>query len=104
MILKPVNWIHNRRAWSLEGSEAVAKVIPPEVSRFARSFHRQISGYRMSPLKSLSNLASMLDVGGIWVKDESLRLELNSFKVLGGSFSIFNLLRIRFGLGEDVPN
>jgi len=45
----------------------------------------------------------MLGVGGIWVKDEALRLELNSFKVLGGSFAIFNLLRGRLGMGEDVP-
>jgi len=99
----PVNWMVNRRAWSPAGSEAAVEIIPPEAVHSARSFHRQIPGYRISPLKCLHNLASMMGVGGIWVKDESVRLELNSFKVLGGSFAVYNLLRGRLGMEGDVP-
>ncbi len=35
----------------------------------------------------------MLGLGGIWVKDESSRLSLNSFKVLGGSYAIYRYLK-----------
>ena len=68
--------------------DVAKEMFPVEVARTARRFHRQIPGYRMSPLVSLPNLASMFGVGGIWVKDEASRLELNSFKVLGGSFAL----------------
>lgn len=54
----------------------------------------------MSPLKGLSNLALKLGLGGLWVKDESARLDLQSFKVLGGSYAIYKLLQKRLGL-ED---
>lgn len=65
----------------------------PDIARKARKFHRQIPDYHMSPLLSLPNLAQVFKVGGIWVKDEAKRLELNSFKVLGGSFAIYNILK-----------
>lgn len=94
----PVRWILNERARSITASPAVDRVIPPGTGRLARSFHRQIPGFKMSPLKSLSNLADMLGLGGIWVKDESARLALNSFKVLGGSFAVYNFVRQRLGM------
>lgn len=37
----------------------------------------------------------MLGLGGIWVKDEAQRLELNSFKVLGGSYAVYRYLKKR---------
>lgn len=70
----------------------------------ARRFHKQVPGYKMSPLQGLSNLATMFGVGGIWVKDESTRLQLNSFKVMGGSFALYRYLQKQLGiLGEDTP-
>ncbi|MBL8102708.1 MAG: pyridoxal-phosphate dependent enzyme, partial [Anaerolineales bacterium] len=54
----------------------------------------------MSPLKGLSNLAARLGLGGIWVKDESARLDLQSFKVLGGSYAIYKLIQKRLGLDD----
>ncbi len=41
-----------------------------------------------TPLVSLPSLASELGIKRLWVKDESKRFDLNSFKVLGGSYSI----------------
>lgn len=96
----PVEWFENRHAREGNGGEGAAEIIPPGISRVTRSFHRQLPGYRASPLKGLDNLAAMLGLGGIWVKDESLRLELNSFKVLGGSFAIYRHLQSRLGAGE----
>ncbi|NLF77406.1 MAG: diaminopropionate ammonia-lyase [Chloroflexi bacterium] len=100
----PVKWIENQHARTVTTSPAVADVFPAGISRLARSFHRQIPGYRISPLKSLANLAHMLGVGGIWVKDESVRLTLNSFKVLGGSFAMYRFLKTRLNMDHlEIP-
>ena len=80
------------------------EVMPRDIARLARSFHRQIPDYRITPLKSLNNLAAMLKIGGIWVKDESLRLNLNSFKVLGGSFAIYRFIKHKLGIDHlELP-
>jgi len=101
--MESINWILNQRAWSCDESPAVQHVMQEGISTVTRRFHGQIPGYRISPLKSLRRLADMLHLGGIWVKDESQRLELDSFKVLGGSYAIYNVLRQRLGLvGSEV--
>lgn len=89
----PIKWIENTRARTESHPKSLHHILPPGISRLARSFHRQIPDYRISPLKGLNSLAAMLGLGGIWVKDESLRLALNSFKVLGGSFAIYQFLK-----------
>ncbi len=100
----PVTWIANERARSMGRSPAVEALLPPGTSRLTRSFHRQIPGYRHSPLKGLPNLAQMLGLGGIWVKDESARLALSSFKVLGGSYAMYRSLKTMLGLDElEIP-
>jgi diaminopropionate ammonia-lyase len=99
---RPIQWIENQRARTNPGAcQTAAKLIPPETPRKARRFHSQIPGYRISPLKGLPHLAQRLGVEGIWVKDESARLNLGSFKVLGGSFAIYQLLRRRLGLEDQ---
>lgn len=100
---QPLVWASNPRAGSIGSSDTVASVFPDGIFEEARRFHRQIPGYRLSPLRSLAHLASMLGVGGIWVKDESARLDLNSFKVLGGSFAIYRYIKSHLGLdGEEL--
>lgn len=94
----PVQWIENHHAATVTTSAAVDRVLPPNIGHIARSFHRQIPGYKMSPLKGLSRLAAMLGLGGIWVKDESVRLTLNSFKVLGGSFAMYRFAQSQLGM------
>ncbi len=44
--------------------------------------------YRQTPLHSLTALASALNVGAIFVKDEGQRLGLKSFKALGGAYAL----------------
>ncbi|MCR5761644.1 MAG: diaminopropionate ammonia-lyase [Sphaerochaetaceae bacterium] len=73
-----------------------------ETARTARHFHRQIPGYKMTRLVSLSELAHMIGVEGIYIKDEAQRLVLNSFKVMGGSFALYNFLKKRLGSKEDL--
>ena len=101
---KPVTWLKNPRSGEGCSMDMVKKVIPPGIARRTRELHRQILGSRMSPLKGLDNLSTLLGLGGIWVKDESQRLNLNSFKVLGGSFAIYSYLKKRLGYeNQDIP-
>jgi diaminopropionate ammonia-lyase len=102
MAQKPIEWIKNPCKQEGEVSEHVSRLIPKELPRQIRSFHRQIPGYRMSPLKGLPHLADKLGLGGVWVKDESARLDLQSFKVLGGSYAIYKVLQKRLGLDREL--
>ncbi len=95
-----MDWLANSRAGGTGECRSLRRLLPPGITGIARQFHRQLDGYRMSPLKSLSGLAALLGIGGIWVKDESQRLSLNSFKVLGGSFAIYQYLRKRLGIRD----
>ncbi|NMC55156.1 MAG: diaminopropionate ammonia-lyase [Chloroflexi bacterium] len=97
---KPIEWVKNSRARDLQAGGSAAEVIPLDVTRHVRQFHQQIPGYRMSPLKSLPRLAERIGVGGIWVKDESVRLDLRSFKVLGGSYAIYQIVKKKLGITD----
>ena len=97
----PIQWLTNDHALKNPKSKLAAELFPPGLSRKVRQLHSAIPGYHMSPLKSLPNLARRIGVGGIWVKDESERLSLNSFKVLGGAYAIYKKLLERGGFSEE---
>ena len=61
---------------------------------------------RETPLLCLPELAAKLEVSRIWLKDESQRCGLGSFKALGGAYAVGVLLkrRIQLVLGETVAN
>ena len=76
---------------------------PP--GRAPMEFHRRLPGYAASPLVEAPGLADSLGVGRVWVKDESWRLGLPAFKVLGASWAVYKVLERRAGgIGdwEDV--
>lgn len=98
-ITPDIKWVLNKKA--VKDVTKSKEMFPVEVSRVARKFHRQIPGFKMTPLRSLSNLAHMLGAGGLWVKDESVRLELSSFKVLGGSFAIYRIMQEKLNLPDS---
>ena len=52
------------------------------------AFHRALPGYRPTPLRSLEGLADALGLDAVLVKDESDRLGLPAFKVLGASWAV----------------
>jgi diaminopropionate ammonia-lyase len=62
-----------------------------------RDLHRTLPGYEVTPLHRLDRLAAELGVGELWVKDESLRLDLPSFKILGGAWAVHRLVLERTG-------
>jgi diaminopropionate ammonia-lyase len=67
--------------------------IPGHVrSGAVRAFHASLPGYAPTPLTEVPALASELGAGRIFVKDESARLGLPAFKVLGASWAIHRLL------------
>ncbi len=93
--MQPLNWLDNHKTSVEDCSRAALDLVPREVAAEARRFHSQIPGFRMTPLHRLAQMADMLGLGGIWVKDEAHRCELASFKVLGGSYAIYQLLKRR---------
>jgi diaminopropionate ammonia-lyase len=60
-------------------------------------FHAGIPGYRPTPLVEVAALAAELGVGRVFVKDESARLGLPAFKVLGASWAVCRVLAARAG-------
>lgn len=64
-------------------------------SRDAAGFHAALPGYRPTPLHDLPALAAELGIAAVAVKDESDRLGLPAFKILGASWAVERTLRER---------
>jgi diaminopropionate ammonia-lyase len=63
----------------------------------AYAFHQSLPGYSPTPLVPVPELATELGVGRVLVKDESSRLGLPAFKVLGASWACRQVLQRRPG-------
>jgi diaminopropionate ammonia-lyase len=59
----------------------------------ATEFHRALPGYSPTPVHDLEGVASELGLGAVLVKDESSRMGLPAFKVLGASWATERALR-----------
>ena len=81
------------------GADHAGAVILPERRAEARAAVTGFEGYRPTPLHRLSGLAQALGIGVLWLKDESERFGLGSFKSLGGAYAVVHLLRERLGGG-----
>ena len=58
----------------------------------AYAFHRSLPGYAPTPLVPVPAIAAELGVGRVLVKDESSRLGLPAFKILGASWACRQVL------------
>jgi diaminopropionate ammonia-lyase len=67
----------------------------PPVDRSAASFHGSLPGYAPTPVHALPEIAAELGIGAVLVKDESNRLGLPAFKILGASWAVERMLRDR---------
>jgi diaminopropionate ammonia-lyase len=79
----------------------------PAPDRVPLAFHRRLPGYEETPLVDAPGIAEALGVGTVWVKDESARLGLPAFKILGASWAVYKALEERlpggaFGDWETV--
>src|SRR5215831_3346317 len=63
----------------------------------AYAFHRSLPGYAPTPLVPVPAIAAELGVGRVLVKDESSRLGLPAFKILGASWACRQVLERRPG-------
>src|SRR5215210_8871236 len=60
-------------------------------------FHSRLPGYGETPLVDAPRLAYALGVGKVLVKDESNRLGLPAFKILGASWAVYRALEEQLG-------
>jgi len=65
------------------------------------SFHQRLPEYHPSRLVELPQTAKNLGVGGVWIKDESSRMGLPSFKILGASWATYRALEKLAGGGFE---
>jgi diaminopropionate ammonia-lyase len=61
------------------------------------AFHQRLPGYAATPLRDVTALAAACGVGRVLVKDESSRLGLPAFKILGASWATYRVLCGRLG-------
>lgn len=77
---------------------------PTSPVSLATEFHKRLPRYAPSPLISLGGIAREAGVGAVYVKDESNRLGLPSFKILGASWGTFRAItqRLDLTLGTSI--
>ncbi len=76
----------------LNPSRSPATEDPPAASEAVRRFHESLPDYAVTPLVPLPATATELGLGAVLVKDESLRLGLPAFKMLGASWAVHRAL------------
>ncbi|MDR0487389.1 MAG: diaminopropionate ammonia-lyase [Treponema sp.] len=81
-----IKWARNEMP-KTDCSKSLSLMKSEEAEKVLR-FHRTFPQYAETPLVDLSSLAAHLGIKGIYVKDESFRFGINSFKALGGTYAI----------------
>ena len=66
----------------------------------AARFHETLPGYLSTRLVEVPSLAVELGAGRVLVKEESARLGLPAFKILGAAYAVSRALSARFGAGD----
>ncbi|HET6560858.1 MAG TPA: pyridoxal-phosphate dependent enzyme [Marmoricola sp.] len=84
-----LRWTPNRFR---EAGEAMRDSPGPDLDDARRTFHRSLPGYAVTPMHDLPALAETLGVARVAVKDESSRLGLPAFKMLGASWAVYRCL------------
>lgn len=59
--------------------------------------HRRLPGYAPTPLRALPPIAERLGLGAVTIKDESARLGLPAYKILGAAWATYRALTQRLG-------
>ena len=63
-------------------------------------FHSRLPGYAATRLVDAPNLAALLNVKHVWVKDEESRLGLPAYKILGAGWATYRALEAHCGTLE----
>ncbi len=86
-----MTWFSNPAARTFETTEYVGAVA---------AFHASLPQYSPTPLTECAPLAAELGVARVFIKDESGRMGMPAFKILGASWAVFNALSARLPEGE----
>ncbi|MFT8395952.1 diaminopropionate ammonia-lyase [Propionibacterium sp.] len=82
----------------------VDRTAVPGINSASRHFHQSMPGFEETPLRPASRCATALGVRSVWVKDESTRMGMPAFKILGASWATFRALLDHFGVQPtDTP-
>jgi diaminopropionate ammonia-lyase len=65
------------------------ELIEAKPTRAPLEFHRQLPGYQPTRLVDASGIAARLGLHRLWVKDESSRIGLPAFKIMGASWAVY---------------
>jgi diaminopropionate ammonia-lyase len=76
-------------SWTYNGPGPNSEVEP---------FHRSLPSYAVTPLVPLPDLAKEFGLGHVLLKDESSRLGLPAFKILGASWAVFKAVAAKCNL------
>ena len=67
----------------------------------AYNFHKTLPGYLPTPLLNLKHFAQKIGIKDCYIKDESQRLGLNAFKVLGASYAMAEEIKKHIPKGQS---
>ncbi|KAJ2997905.1 hypothetical protein NUW58_g509 [Xylaria curta] len=71
-------------------------------AELAARFHQRLPGFSRTPLINLDDAAKELGLHSVRLKDESTRLGLPSFKILGASWGAFRAIAQKFNLPLSI--
>jgi len=94
--MSDINWVRNTVPKS-DCAKSLA-LMDTDTIKNIRKFHKSFPQYDETPLVSLNRLADEHNVGGIYIKDESYRFGLNSFKALGCTFALAGYIAQKLGI------
>ncbi len=85
---------------------------PPQAPAAQRAFRcaaerpmallQRCPAYAPTPLRECAPLAEALGLARLWVKDETARMRLGSFKALGGVFAVAQMIRDAAGVDDPM--
>ncbi len=99
-----LSFIINERARNYSIGKASTDFVSSDVAKKIRSVYSDMKEYQRTPLVSLEKLSQKIGVSKIWVKDESYRFGLNSFKSLGGIYAIYRTLEEMAGESISISD
>ncbi|KAJ5354320.1 Peptidase M20 [Penicillium brevicompactum] len=91
----------SRRPIFFNPAAADERITSPQIQGLTQ-FHQSFPNYASTPLVELPGLAKELGVRSVFVKDESNRFGLPSFKVLGASWGCFRAVATQLGLSATI--
>ncbi|KAI1458510.1 acetylornithine deacetylase [Annulohypoxylon moriforme] len=90
---RPIYFNSSARSWVAPQSAA---------GDLVARFHQQLPSYQPTKLWSLDDVAKEIGVRSVFLKDESSRLGLTSFKILGASWGTFRAIARELNLPLDA--